>query len=128
MGKTILLSSHILTELSDVCNAVAIMEKGSIVASGTIESIKEKLQPARSFTLSVLDRVAEARAVLEGSGAVSGLKDEDHTIQFQLEGDLAGLAALVKALAARDIPVVGLQERKQDLEGLFMQLTKGEVT
>ena len=127
MGKTIFLSSHILTELSDVCNAVAIMEKGQIVASGTIQGILERLQPKKAYSVTVLDRAEEAKTIVEGTGAASSVTCADHRVRFHLEGGEEGVPAIVKALALRDIPIVGLQEEKEDLEGLFMQLTRGEV-
>ena len=127
MGKTIFLSSHILTELSDVCNAVAIMEKGRIVASGTIQGILERLQPKKSFAVTVLDRAEEAKTIVEATGAASSVTCADHKIRFHLEGAVEGVSRIVKALAERDIPIVGLEEEKEDLEGLFMQLTRGEV-
>ena len=127
MGKTIFLSSHILTELSDVCNAVAIMEKGRIVASGTIQGILERLQPKRAYAVTVLDRAEEARGIIEGSGAASSVSCADHTVRFHLEGPVEGVPRIVKALSDGGIPIVGLEEVKENLEGLFMQLTRGEV-
>ena len=127
MGKTILLSSHILTELSDVCNAVAIMEKGRVVAAGAIESIRDQLQGKRCFVLTVLDRADEACRILEASGSASRVQRQDLSVRFQLEGELPKAAELVKAICAADVPVVGLREESANLEGLFMQLTRGEV-
>lgn len=127
MGKTILLSSHILTELSDVCNAVAIMERGRIVAAGTLEAIKERFQPRRAYSLRVLDRAGEARQILEESGVAIQVREHEGAISFLLDGDEPLVAGLVKALALKDIPVVALQEQRQDLEKLFMELTRGEV-
>ena len=127
MGKTIFLSSHILTELSDVCSSVAIMEKGRLVACGPLDSIMSRLRSRHVYELHVLDKVAEARAMIEKSGLTSDLKDQDHTLRFSFDGAPPQLAELVKALAAADIPVVGLVKEQQDLEDAFMQLTRGEV-
>jgi ABC-2 type transport system ATP-binding protein len=127
MGKTIFLSSHILTELSDVCSSVAIMEKGRLVASGPLDSIMSRLHSRHVYELQLLDKVADARAMIEKSGLVSDLKDHDHTLRFSFDGEPPQLAALLKALTAADIPVVGLVKEKQDLEDAFMQLTRGAV-
>ncbi len=128
MGKTILLSSHILTELSDVCNAVAIMEKGRVVAAGPIDSIRDQLQGKRAFVLTLLDKAAEGEKLLLECGVASHVVRNDLTVRFQLEGDLAKAAELLKLLCSHDIPVVGMREETANLEGLFMQLTQGEVS
>ncbi len=128
MGKTIFLSSHILTELSEVCNAVAILEKGRIAASGSIETITNKLHARRGYTLTVLDRLPDAQAILDKCGLCTDIKPNGTSIQFSFEGEAAALAGVVKAIAAADVPIVGLAEDKQNLEDLFMQLTRGEVS
>jgi len=128
MGKTILISSHILTELSDVCTSVAILEKGKVVTSGSIESIKAALQPGLAFRLDVLGGAGPARGVLESLPNVSGVRAEGDSLHFQFSAAREQIPELVRALVARDIPITGLQEEKTDLEGLFMRLTKGEVT
>src|SRR5260221_3982544 len=84
MGKTILISSHILTELSDICTSVAILEKGKVVTSGSIESIKKALQPGIVFRLEVLGAPEAARAILESLPSITGVKVEGDQLRFQL--------------------------------------------
>jgi len=128
MGKTILISSHILTELSDICTSVAILEKGKVVASGTIDSIKKALQPGLAFRLEVLGGADAARAVLETLPGVSNAKTEADAVRFQINAGREEIPELVRALVAKGVAITGLQEEKTDLEGLFMKLTKGEVS
>jgi len=128
MGKTVLISSHILTELSDVCTSVAILERGRVVAAGSIESIKQQLQPGVVYALELLDGQDAARAALLEQPGVSNVLVQDGALQFSFTGGREKVPDLVKALVARDVRITGLQERKTDLEGLFMQLTKGEVS
>ena len=127
MGKTILISSHILTELSDICSSVAILEKGKLVASGSIDTIKQHLQPGAVYKLELLDGADLARAALLETPGVSNVQGQDGALQFSFTGGREQVPALVKALVAKDLKITGLQEMKTDLEGLFMQLTKGEV-
>jgi ABC-2 type transport system ATP-binding protein len=128
MGKTILISSHILTELSDICTSVAILEKGKVVASGPIESIKKALQPGLAFRLDVLGGAEAARAALVGMPGVDAVKVEGDALRFQFSAEREQVPELVRALVTRGVAITGLQEEKTDLEGLFMRLTKGEVT
>ena len=127
MGKTILISSHILTELSDICTSVAILEKGKVVAAGSIDTIKQQLQPGVVYKLELLDGAPAARAALLETPGVSNVQGQDGALQFSFTGGREKVPDLVKALVAKDVKITGLQELKTDLEGLFMQLTKGEV-
>jgi ABC-2 type transport system ATP-binding protein len=128
MGKTILISSHILTELSDICTSVAILEKGKVVATGSIESIKKALQPGLAFRLEVLGGGEAARGAIDGMPHVGSVLVEGDVLRFQFGAPREEVAQLVRALVAKGVLIVGLQEEKTDLEGLFMRLTKGEVT
>jgi ABC-2 type transport system ATP-binding protein len=128
MGKTILISSHILTELSDICTSVAILEKGKVVASGSIDSIKKALQPGLAFRLEVLGGAETALGLLESMPGVSGVRIEGNALHFQFGGAREEIPDLVRGLVAKNVAITGLQEEKTDLEGLFMRLTKGEVS
>jgi len=128
MGKTILISSHILTELSDICTSVAILEKGKVVATGSIDSIKKALQPGIAFRLEVLGGGEAARGALEGLPNVGSVVVEGDVLRFQFSAPRQDVADLVRALVAKGVAITGLQEEKTDLEVLFMRLTKGEVS
>ncbi len=128
MGKTILISSHILTELSDICTSVAILERGRVVATGAIESIKKALHPGLVFRLEVLGGAEAAKGALADQPSVTVLKAEGDALRFQFSGTREQVPDLVRALVARGVPITGLHEEKTDLEGLFTNLTKGEVS
>jgi ABC-2 type transport system ATP-binding protein len=128
MGKTILISSHILTELSDICTSVAILEKGKVVTAGSIDSIKAALQPGLAFKLEVLGDLDKARGLLESFPPVSGVRVEGSALHFQFGAGREQIPDLVRGLVAGNVAITGLQEEKTDLEGLFMRLTKGEVS
>jgi ABC-2 type transport system ATP-binding protein len=128
MGKTILISSHILTELSEICNAVAIIEKGRILRWGNIDTILDHMGPVKKIKIEVLDKVAEAQQVLSFFAEVKGCDVEDHALHLKFEGQPARLADLVKALVQKEVPIVSIHEEKTDLEELFMRLTRGEVS
>ena len=127
MGKTIFISSHILAELSDVCTAVCILEKGKVVASGPVARIREALQPHLAFRLDVLGDPARAAAVLAEAPQVAEARAEGASVTFQFRGPREQVPELVRALVSKGVDLVGLQEQKTDLEDLFLRLTKGDV-
>ncbi|HYE99975.1 MAG TPA: ABC transporter ATP-binding protein [Planctomycetota bacterium] len=127
MGKTIFISSHILAELSDVCTAVCILEKGKVVASGPVARIREALQPHLAFRLDVLGDPARAAAVLAETPLVADARAEGSSVAFQFRGPREQVPELVRSLVSKGVDLVGLQEQKTDLEDLFLRLTKGDV-
>ena len=105
MGKTIIVSSHILAELTEMCTDIAIMEKGRLLASGTPGQIR--------------DRVGHGRQV---KARLAGGEERTFTV-----ADDAEQAALLRRLLDEGLTVVEFTEVGQGLEDLFMQITTGEV-
>jgi ABC-2 type transport system ATP-binding protein len=149
MGKTIFLSSHILTELADVCTSVAILERGQLVVSGPISEIAERLQAARAgknaraaasnervepkantriLRLRVLATEDSVRAALvpapfvERVGAGPG-----GTVAVTFAGDDHAVAEIVKLLVAASIPVCGVEPERNELERIFLEVTNGDL-
>jgi ABC-2 type transport system ATP-binding protein len=139
MGKTIFLSSHILTELADVCTSIAILERGRLVVAGSIDEIGRRLEPVaaptaapllprRSVKLKVL---APGEAVFAALGGMPGVANvapgPGGTVVVTYLGDDQVVAAIVRALVAANVPVVGVEPERNELERIFMEVTKGEV-
>ena len=149
MGKTIFLSSHILTELADVCTSVAILERGQLVVSGPISEIAERLQAARAgknaraaasnervepkastriLRLRVLATEDSVRAALgpatfvERVGAGPG-----GTVAVTFAGDDHAVAEIVKLLVAANVPVCGVEPERNELERIFLEVTNGDL-
>ncbi len=127
MGKTIVISSHILTELSDVCNSVGIIEKGRMVASGPIEEVMTLASGGMLLFVEVLDRAQEAADTLKDIEGIVDVRLEGKRIEAQFDGDLQRVPEIMKQLLGTGVPVVAFSRRELDLEELFMRLTKGEV-
>lgn len=127
MGKAVLISSHILTELSEVCDGVAIIEAGKIQATGSVEEIIKGVRPHSQIYLRCLAplEVVE-RALLEFPG-VRELRPVRSGLVFEFEGESEQQAALLEALVARRLMPVEFASEETDLEDLFMHLTKGQV-
>lgn len=127
MGKTILISSHILTELSDFCNTIGIIEKGGLVTFGEIEEIKSKLQLRRIIEVEVLGEPEKAHDALQERKEVSSVTFEDNLLLVDIPFELEDTSFIFETLSAQDCKVVGIKEREVNLEDIFMQITKGEV-
>jgi ABC-2 type transport system ATP-binding protein len=131
-GKTILLSSHILTELAELCDSVAVLEGGRIVVSGPIEEVQAQARPGRRLRVAVLHRgagVADAIGVLRGCSSVSSVDAIDagragaSTLLVAYEGDEWAIAEIVTALARAQIAVCAVEPERTDLERIFMDVT-----
>jgi ABC-2 type transport system ATP-binding protein len=167
MGKTIFLSSHILTELADVCTSVAILERGRLIVSGPISEIARRLEaaeatpslapyamdaaptegapapgwippqpppaaiappPTRNVRVKALapgEAVYAALVSLQGIHSVS--PGPAGSVVVKYSGDEQMVAAIVRALVLAHIPVVGVEPERNELERIFMEVTKGEV-
>jgi ABC-2 type transport system ATP-binding protein len=134
MGKTVFFSTHILADVAEICTRVGIIEAGQIVATGTLDELQRGLAAQRAVHIGVLDRAAEAQEYLSALPGVSGVDahiEQNHQQRTRLEvkfaGDDAALSAMLAALAARGIPIVHFSEDSQNLEAIFMQLTKSSL-
>ena len=126
-GKAVLISSHILTELSEICDVVAVIEQGRIRASGKVSDIQRRLQPDPLYYLRALATpdVVERR-LLEQPG-VHDPRHEGQGVVFALKGDEQALGRLVGSLVQQGLPVVELRPVEADLEEVFLSLTEGAV-
>jgi ABC-2 type transport system ATP-binding protein len=129
LKKTVLISSHILTELSEICDSAAIIEAGRILSCGTIEEIMETLKKRRGSTSQLTLRVLRNADLLErllleqpfvSTVSVAGL-----TISFQYDGDDAARAGLLKRLVDEGVEIVEFSGKTENLEDAFMAITEG---
>ncbi len=127
-GSTILISSHILTELEGFCTSIGIMEKGRMVRSGRIEEVTAAENLARDLRLSWLgDATAAVEEKLRAQPHVSNIQLASGTGTFQFAGSDEELAAILAALVAAGVRVKTFAEVKQTVEDLYMKLSHHEV-
>lgn len=125
LGKAVLVSSHILPELADVCDTVGILSGGKMVASGPVRDILRTVRQRRLVEVQVLGDKQHARLVLSGApGEWQALGDENGTLRYEVNADEAQLAEGLQLLLKRGVSVVSYAEVPADLEDVFMSLTK----
>jgi ABC-2 type transport system ATP-binding protein len=127
MGKTILISSHILTELADLCSSVAIMESGHLVASGPLAGVLEQVSQHRTVSIRLLVNREAASTWLEGQPDLREVTSDGDRVSFGYSGDEERMAAIVNTLQQRGHQVVWVQEHKPSLETAFLSMTEGRV-
>jgi ABC-2 type transport system ATP-binding protein len=126
-GKAILISSHILTELSEICDATVIIEQGKIVRAGTMAEIVASDAPLRSVLVRTRGSLDDLhKAVLQMPG-VHGARVAGAHVEADLEGGDEACQALLAHLVRQGLPVVEFACRKTGLEEIFMNVTKGKV-
>ncbi len=127
MGKTIVLSSHILAELAEMCDSIAIIERGQLVASGPITTIRERMERAKKIRIRVLTDRDHAKAALLGQPGVEEIAEANGDLSILFNGSSEAMANLLETLIARSVRVASFYEETTGLEELFLHLTKGEV-
>jgi ABC-2 type transport system ATP-binding protein len=127
MGKTILLSSHILTELAELCDSVGIIEKGRLVVSGSLDEIRQHALQSRTLRLKVLSEIEQAQSLLANQPGVGQVYPVNGHLDVEFVGDEEAAADLLNALVSGGVRLASFTETISDLEEVFLRLTKGEV-
>ena len=127
-GKTILLSSHILTELAEMCDIVTVIEKGRILATGTVQDILERRAPAGgSCRCGSPDPTTASSGSCSNSPACSNVHEAGGRVQFEFGGGDDDQVSLVGRLVAAGFPVLEFSAQSAGLEDLFIEITEGRV-
>ena len=126
MGKSIIISSHILPELAELCTEVGIIEGGELIAVGSVDDITAQLQQEKLIQIKVHEKISEARAIIEENPWVVAVNETaDGVLQVRFSGDGEEQQKLLRALVLAELPVLSFAESSNSLEDLFMQITKG---
>jgi ABC-2 type transport system ATP-binding protein len=124
-GKTILLSSHILTELAEMCDVVTVIEKGKILATGTMQDILEKIRQRRILSVRLAGRHEGLERFLVEQPGVLNVHEAGGRVEFELTGGDDDQVLLVGRLVAAGFPVLEFSARNAGLEDLFIEITEG---
>ena len=123
MGKTIVISSHILPELTELCTMVGIIDQGRIRATGPVQDVIRQLTIGRRLRITVLGQTEEAIAVLKPLTSIREASMVNGAIEAAFEGDEATAAAILQTLIAAGIKVSGFNQLEGGLEDAFLKAT-----
>lgn len=126
LGKTILISSHILPELEELCTSVAIIDHGRVLASGRVEDIADRFRVGGVYRASVLgddEKVAKAQQLFAAMGDVVSVVRRGGTLELALRGDENTAATVLSGAIRGGIKMSSFAPAASDLEELFLQIT-----
>jgi ABC-2 type transport system ATP-binding protein len=127
LGKTIIISSHILSELQTLCNRVAIIEKGRLLYSGPVQTVRDQMSEDRVYWVTVRGETQRAVEVLKAAPGVAKVEPVDGQVKITLANREVDAAALPEILVHNGIRFTGLWEDELGLEEVFMRATRGET-
>ena len=135
MGKTIMISSHILTELAEMCTHIGIIERGNLLASGDVATIMREMQPHRVFEVRLLaasdggmaEALAAAAELARGDPHVIDARalaeDDPPHLHIDFDGDDRAVSALLARLLAAGVQVTHFAGQVSNLEEIFLRVT-----
>jgi len=127
MGKTIIISSHILSELQTLCNGVAIIEKGKLIYSGPVQGVRDQMSSGVVYWVVVQGEPAPAVNLLKARTEVSEAVAVDGQIKVTLVNHEVDPSFLPEALVRGGVKFTGLWEDELGLEEVFLRVTRGET-
>lgn len=127
MGKTILISSHILTELADFCSSIGIIERGKLLMNGPIDIVYRRIRSHRTLDIRVMRNIGLAEEIVSGHPGCQKVEVEGMTLMAEVDVDEKGLEALLQQLVAADLGLYCFADLEPSLEDVFMSVTQGIV-
>jgi ABC-2 type transport system ATP-binding protein len=128
MGKTILISSHILSELADCCTSIGIIERGQLLMHGPIAEVYRRIRRNRLIEIKFMDGMEAGLSIIRSLPETRGVEIEDHRVTVELEGDEQRVAFLLDQLTNGGVKLRSYNDKDPTLEDVFMLVTKGLVT
>ena len=127
MGKTIIISSHILSELQTLCNRVAIIEKGKLIYAGPVQGVRDQMQTGRVIWVKVSSDQSQAIELLKARPEVSQAESEDGHIKITLVNHDIDHSIVAETLVRGGAKLIELREDELGLEEVFLRVTRGET-
>ena len=127
MGKTILISSHILSELADCCTSIGIIERGQLLMHGTIDSVYRQIRRNRIVEIRFVENQDAGVSIVRSDPAMRGIEIDGNRVTAEFETDDQGLSNLMKKLVDGGVKMRSFSDKDPTLEDVFMLVTKGLV-
>jgi len=126
-GKGVLISSHILSELSETCDGVVVIEGGELIREGKVDELSSDLSEHELIFIRCLGDDHELQLALAEHPQVLKVRDEDKGFVVEFDGDETQIADLLAHLVARDLRPIEFHWHRVDLEELFLSFTEGRL-
>ncbi|MFM8572770.1 MAG: ATP-binding cassette domain-containing protein [Pirellula sp.] len=127
MGKTILISSHILSELADCCTSIGIIERGQLLMHGPIDSVYRQIRRNRIVEIRFVENQDAGVSIVRSEPTMRGIEIDGNRVTAEFETDDQGLANLMKKLIDGGVKLRSFSDKDPTLEDVFMMVTKGLV-
>jgi len=127
MGKTIIISSHILSELETICNRVAIIERGKLIYAGPVQGVRDQMSSGRVVWVRVASDTEQAVALLKARSEVIEVATLDHKLKVTLASHDTDHSVVAEALVHGGAKLIELREDEIGLEEVFLRVTRGET-
>jgi ABC-2 type transport system ATP-binding protein len=128
-GKTVLVSSHILSEMSEFCTAIGIMERGQMVVSGSVEEVRRSVMGDALISVRILDQRETFLSILSRDRRVGPPKEiAANSFEFTLSGGDVEQADLLKNLVSAGVGVIAIDRKKEGLEEVFLKVGARELS
>lgn len=127
MGKTILISSHILTELADCCTSIGIIERGRLLMHGPIDDVYRRIRGNRTIVIRFIEKEEVGISIIRSMAETREVQVENGKVTAELEADDDQISALMERLVAEGVRMYSFADKEPTLEDVFMLVTKGAV-
>jgi ABC-2 type transport system ATP-binding protein len=128
MGKTILISSHILTELADCCTSIGIIERGRLLLHGPIDKIYRQIQRNRHLEIRFKGDIDAGVSLIRSHPSVRNVQVDTRSCTVELAGGDTEVQQLLRQLVTAEVGLTSFSDKEPTLEDVFMMVTKGLVT
>ena len=129
IGKTIIISSHILSELETLCNRVAIIEKGGLIYSGPVQGVQSQFSRKQAYRVCVAENLEKAAKLLRESTEISDveLQEDESRMRVELIDPKANASIIASIIVNSGFKLTALEREEMNLEDVFLQVTRGET-
>ena len=128
MGKTILISSHILTELADCCTSIGIIERGQLLMHGPIDDVYRRIQGTPTVVCQMGENFDKGLSIIRSNPDVRDVQVDGQRVTIEFASAESETGDLLKSLVNQEVEVSNFGIREPNLEDVFMMVTKGLVS